>query len=118
MKLNQYPKKIAQLRQELLELELELESLTELVKSYEAEIEKTIAFDKELTNESQRKAKKVAMKADPTKDYYQLAQVLRKKREEREIKAIDLELIRNQFSLAKLEKRQEIAQLELNAQLA
>lgn len=111
MKLNQYPEAIASLQRQILELDQHIISLTESVKIFEAEIDKAIAFDSSLKNDAQRKAKKIEMQQSDG-DYYQSSRLLKETKEKRDSLAIDLELVRNCFTVAKLEKREAIATLE------
>ncbi len=69
-----------------------------------------IAFNKELKNEQQRKTKRLELKQEP--DYLQVKAALIEATEKRDKTVIQLNLLRNQFSVAKLEARQAIANLE------
>ncbi len=112
MQLTEYPEHIAKCRQRLITLTLTAESLAELLKAYEGEIKLKVAFDKNLKNEAQRKGKELELKGDPQGDYAQLSRELKQCREEKEMQECQLELLRNQFSVAKLELRKQIAELE------
>ncbi len=114
MKLNQYPEAIAKLQRQILDLDQNIISLAESVKIFEAEIDKAIAFDGSLKNDAQRKAKKIEMQQSDG-DYYQSSRLLKETKEKRDSLAIDLELVRNRFTVAKLEKREAIAKLEIEA---
>ena len=76
----------------------------------DGEIELKIAFNKELKNEQQRKTKRLELKQEP--DYLQVKAALTEATEKRDREVIQLNLLRNQFSVAKLEARQAIANLE------
>ena len=52
MNLNEYPSAIAKLQRSILEFDQNLIGLTESVKIFEAEIDKEIAFDPLLKNDS------------------------------------------------------------------
>ena len=69
-----------------------------------------IASNKELKNEQQRKTKRLELKQEP--DYLQVKAALTEATEKRDREVIQLNLLRNQFSVAKLEARQAIANLE------
>jgi len=114
MKLADYPAAIAHLQRQILDLDQNLIGLAESVKVFEAEIEKAIAFDSSLKNDAQRKARRIEMQQTDG-DYYQASRLLKEKKEQRELLAIELELLRNSFAIAKLERREAIAQLELAA---
>lgn len=111
MKLADYPQAIAKLQRQILDLDQSLISLSESVKIFEAEIDKAIAFDASLKNDTQRKAQRIQMQQTDG-DYYQSSLLLKQTKEKRDSLAIDLEFLRNQFSILKLEKREAIAQLE------
>ncbi|NES69361.1 MAG: hypothetical protein F6K24_31095 [Okeania sp. SIO2D1] len=113
MHLHEYPEAIALCRKRLISLELSVESLAELVKAYEGEIKLKVAFDQSLKNEAQRKAKELELRANPRGDYAQMNQELKQHREEKEMQECQLELLRNQFSLLKLELKKQIAELEI-----
>lgn len=77
-------------------------------------VSQAIAFDANLKNDAQRKAKRVELQQTDG-DFYQASLLLKQTKERRDLLAIDLELLRSQFALAKLEKREAIAQMELQA---
>lgn len=114
MNLNEYPQEIAKLQRSILEVDQNLIGLAESVKIFEAEIDKEIAFDALLKNDSQRKARRIELQQIDG-DFYQASRRLLQIREKRELLAIDLELLRNRFAITKLEKREAIAQMELQA---
>jgi hypothetical protein len=114
MKLSEYPAAIAQLQRQILDLDQNIIGLAESVKIFEAEIDKTIAFDSNLRNDAQRKARRIELQQTDG-DYYQASRLLKETKEKRELLAIELELLRNSFAIAKLERREAIAQLELAA---
>jgi hypothetical protein len=76
-----------------------------------AEIDTAIAFDTELRNDAQRKAKR--MELMNTAEYRKAVAILQMAQDERAEIEIDLSLLRNQFSVLKLEKRDAIATREL-----
>lgn len=114
MKLSGYPQAIAELQRQILDFDQSLIALSESVKIFEAEIDKVIAFDANLKNDAQRKARRIELQQTDG-DFYQASTMLKQTKEKRDLLAIDLELLRNSFALAKLEKREAIAQLELQA---
>lgn len=109
-----YPDAIAHLQRQILDLDQHLIGLVESVKIFEAEIDKEIAFDATLKNEAQRKARRIELQQTDG-DYYAASRLLKETKEKREMLAIELELLRNQFSILKLEKREAIARLEAEA---
>lgn len=114
MNLNEYPTAIAKLQRSILEFDQNLIGLVESVKIFEAEIDKEIAFDPLLKNDSQRKARRIELQQCDG-DFYQATLLLKQTKEKRDLLAIDLELLRNNFSVLKLDKREAIAQMELQA---
>jgi hypothetical protein len=117
MELNDYPQAIAKLQRELLELDQQIIGLTESVTIFLAEIDKQIAFDQTLKNDAQRKVKRIEMQqADP--DYYTASRQLKETQEKRALLDIDLQRLRNEFSVLKLERREAIASMELHASTA
>ena len=114
MNLNEYPTAIAHLQGQILEFDQSLIGLTESVKIFEAEIDKAIAFDLNLKNDSQRKARRIELQQTDG-DFYQASLLLKQTKEKRELLAIELELLRNNFSVLKLDKRFAIAQMELQS---
>lgn len=111
MQLKDYPQVIARLQRQILDLDQNLIGLAESVKIFEAEIDKAIAFDLTLKNDAQRKAKRIELQQTDG-DYYSASRLFKETKEKRELLAIELELVRNQFSILKLEKREAIAHLE------
>ena len=111
MKLADYPQKIAQLQRQILDLDQNIIGISESVKIFEAEIDKQIAFDATLKNDAQRKSRRIELQQTDG-DYYQSSCLLKQKKEQRELLAIELELLRNQFSILKLELREAIVRTE------
>lgn len=107
-----YPDAIARIQRQILDLDQHLIGLTESVKIFEAEIDKAIAFDVTLKNEAQRKARRIELQQTDG-DYYAASRLLKETKEKRETLAIELELLRNQFAILKLEKHEVIARLEV-----
>ncbi|MGK7895079.1 MAG: hypothetical protein AB4372_16025 [Xenococcus sp. (in: cyanobacteria)] len=110
LKLNQFPNKIAEAETKILGLAHQVTIHKENLSFMDGEIELAIAFNKELKNEQQRKTKRLELKQEP--DYLQAKASLTEATEKRDKAQIELNLIRNQFSVAKLEMRQKIANLE------
>lgn len=94
----------------LLKASIDVEVQTELLGFMDGEIEATIANDSSLKNEQMRKAKRLELQQQP--DYLQAKVALKEAKEDRDRLQIKLNLLRNQFSVAKLEARLQVAQLE------
>ncbi|NJN13187.1 MAG: hypothetical protein HC815_36815 [Richelia sp. RM1_1_1] len=114
MNLNEYPQLIAKLQTQLFNLDFAVEQAQTTLKQIEAEIDSNIAFDKELRNDSQRKAARITM-LDDHPNYWEQQEILSQIRAKREQVYIELGLRRNEFSVLKLERREAIARLELQA---
>ncbi len=110
MSLNQFPLKIAEAETKVLNLDRQVTIYKEQLSFMDGEIETAIALNKELKNEQQRKTKRLELKQEP--DYLQAKASLTEATEKRDREVIQLNLLRNQFSVAKLEARQAIANLE------
>ncbi|WNZ24719.1 hypothetical protein HJG54_18970 [Leptolyngbya sp. NK1-12] len=111
MRLIDYPIAIAQKQRELLQSEQHIRRLQDVVNRLTAEIDTTIAFDTDLRNDAQRKAKRLELMKAP--DYRRAATNLQMVQDQRAEIEIDLNLLRNQFSVLKLELRESIATREL-----
>ncbi|WP_088892776.1 hypothetical protein [Leptolyngbya ohadii] len=111
MKLIDYPIAIAEKQHQLLRAEQHVRRLQEILNRLTAEIDTTIAFDTSLKNDAQRKARRVElMGASGYRTAYVNLQMAQDERAEFEI---DLNLLRNQFGVLKLEKREAIASREM-----
>lgn len=110
MRLNEYPQAIALLEEKILVISREVEIQTELLSFMDGEIETVIASDSQLKNEQHRKAKRLELQQQP--DYLAAKSCLKEAKEQQARLAIKLNLLRNQFSVMKLEYRMRIASLE------
>jgi hypothetical protein len=111
MRLFDYPTAIAQQQRQLLQSEQHIRRLQDVLNHLTAEIDTAIAFDSTLKNDAQRKAKRVEMMASPA--YRKsLANLLMAQDKRTEIE-IDLNLLRNQLSVLKLEMRETITNREM-----
>lgn len=111
MRLIDYPAAIAQKQRELLQAEQHIRRLHDVLNRLTAEIDTSIAFDSDLRNDAQRKAKRIElMKAGEYRKAVANLQIVQDQRTEIEI---DLNLLRNQFSVLKLELRESLAAREL-----
>jgi hypothetical protein len=114
MNFNEYPQVIAKLQAEVFGLDLAIEQTYITIKQIEADIDSQVAFDATLRNDSQRKAKRQEL-LDEHSYYWEHQEILSQYRSKREQLFIELCLKRNEFSVLKLEKREAIARLELQA---
>lgn len=111
MRLLDYPSAIAEKQHQLLRAEQHTRRLQEILNRLTAEIDTSIAFDMSLKNDAQRKARRVELMGAPS---YRTAYVnLQIAQDERAELEIDLNLLRNQFGVLKLEKRETIASREM-----
>lgn len=115
--LQEMPRAIADLQQELTHLDLALSDQKQSVMFCLSAIDRKVANDKDLKNDTQRKARRAElMESDP--DYQQAARELRRLEILKSELDIDLALLLNLFSVRKLEARQAIAELERQSRLA
>lgn len=117
MQLNEYPQAIAKLQRQILKLDQTIMALQDTLAILSLEIEKQVVGDTSLTNDTKRKAKRLELQQSDL-DYAKAAIDLKTAQFERERLDIELHLLRNQFSLLKLEARREIAAMELHASSA
>lgn len=110
MQLNHYPDKLNQIEIQLLEARSMLEMLEDRLMAEDAEIRSAIANNKAYRNDAQRKAAEKEAKADQRGDYFQAKNRVKNHQVIVSQLEIDLKLWRDRFSVAKLEKRIEIAQ--------
>ena len=108
--LNKLPQAIADQSYKLLALDTQIRDAREIIAKFESEIDSAIAFG-EFKNDSQRKAAKAQMSAENA-ELQATLQTLRGLTEDRDQQAIELSLLRDRFSIAKLEARERIAKLE------
>lgn len=111
MKLIDYPAEIAEKQRQLLRTEQHIRRLQEIVNRLTAEIDTTIAFDNDLKNDAQRKAKRLELMS--MAEYRKAVANLLMAQDERAEIEIDTNLLRNQFSVLKLQLREAIAGREL-----
>ncbi len=111
MKLIDYPAEIAEKQRQLLRIEQHIRRLQEILNGLTAEIDTAIAFDSALKNDAQRKAKRLELMS--TTEYRKAVANLLMAQDERSEIEIDTNLLRNQFSVLKLQLREAIAAREL-----
>ncbi len=105
-----FPEAIAEAEKIILNINCQLDICKEQLWFMDAEIEAEIAGNKELKNEQQRKMKRLELQQEP--DYLDRKCQLKKIKEQLDRENIKLNLLRNQFTVAKLEARKAIADLE------
>jgi hypothetical protein len=108
MQLNEYPQAIAKLQGHILNLDQQIRTLNESAAVFLAVIDREIAFDLNLKNDSQRKAKRMEL-METKADYIEASLALKYAQDKRARLEIDLQLVHNQFSLLKLDRRRSPA---------
>jgi hypothetical protein len=111
MRLIDYPAAIADKQRQLLQAEQHVRRLQDILNRLTAEIDTTIAFDTDLRNDAQRKAKR--MELMKSGEYRKASTNLQIAQDQRVNLEIDLNLLRNQFSVLKLELRESLAAREM-----
>lgn len=114
MQLHEYPQAIALCEADLYTITVSIERTRKSISQIEVEIDTQIAFDCELKNDAQRKAKKAAM-LDQHTEHWEYKEFLENARSKEQTIITKLHLLRGEFSVLKLTKREEIARLELQA---
>lgn len=109
--LNKLPQAIADQHYKLLALDGMIRDARELISKFEAEIDAAIAFSDAFKNEAQRKAAKSQMMAEKT-ELVDTLEILRGLTEDRDKQSVEFNLLRDRFSIAKLEARERIAKME------
>lgn len=116
-KLENLPHAIALQERKVARLREQLKTLKEAIAREEAHIDKMIAFDPDLKNDAQRKARRAEL-LDESDILRDLRVSINKDEGRLRDAEIDLDLFRNQFTILKLQKREEIAERELAARAA
>lgn len=111
MNLNEYPKAIADLRLELVKSSRKIQTLKESVAFCLNAIDRAIAFNSDLKNDSQRKAKRAEL-METDGDYITAVTQLKAAEDVHAELEIELELLRNTFFVLKLDRREDIARQE------
>jgi len=112
MHLNEYPQAIAKLQHQLLDIDRKLTCQREQVAVCLNVIDRAIAFNGDLKNDSQRKAHRSEL-METDGDYITDLIQMKKLEDVRGSLEIDLRLLTNTFSILKLERRESIARLEM-----
>jgi len=109
MELNHYPGAIAQAAQRVNEVDSEIMAVQQLLNRVEGNADSRSAFDADLKNDLQRKARRFEVLLTD-REYQTATNTLMRLTAEKANALAHLEYLRNQFSVAKLETRRAIAQ--------
>jgi chromosome segregation ATPase len=116
MQISDYPGAIAQLQYQLLNLNQQIEKFSQSINRICNQFEMQIAFDPELKNDQQRKAKKTEL-IRQSGDYESLSSALAKETFKRSQIEIQLEQLKSEFAVLRLIKREAIAKLEASTEI-
>ncbi|MCA6509717.1 MAG: hypothetical protein IM596_07910 [Pseudanabaena sp. M051S1SP2A07QC] len=108
--LARFPQEIATLSYEVVNIGTKIRDLRSAIADIEAEIDSAITFG-DFKNDAQRKAAKAQMLKEHD-SFGELSKELQSLAEVQAMTEINLALIKNRFSIAKLEARERIAKLE------
>jgi hypothetical protein len=108
IQLSHYPSAITQAAQRVNELDSQIMAVQQLISREEGNAERVSAFDPDLKNDTQRKARRFEMLLT-NQEYQTAVNTLIRLTAEKANALAHLEYLRNQFSVAKLEARLEIA---------
>ena len=111
MKLSNFPHAIATAQQKLLNLGKDLTIVRNQLLLEENSIDQAIAFSSDFKNDSQRKTAKIQMLQESAL-YQSLTQNLADLTDKYNRVDINLQLVKNNFTVAKLEMRERIAKME------
>lgn len=109
LSLGQYPAAIAQAAQAVNEIEYRLAEARLHLASLEGNADRVVAFEANLKNDNQRKARRFEV-LQMNREYKHALDVLNRLTVEKGNAVARLEHLRNEFSVAKLELQQAIAQ--------
>ncbi|HEY9621243.1 MAG TPA: hypothetical protein V6C78_12785 [Crinalium sp.] len=109
MKLNEYPKAIAQAAQGINELDRQIAQLRQDIAHQEGRADLVVAFETTLKNDNQRRARRFEI-LDENPEYQALQFKLIHLATQKANAIAHLEYLRNQFSVARLEARSAIAE--------
>ena len=111
IKLEKYPIQIAELSKELVRVQNQQRRLSESLALIDNQIDRAIAFDTDLRNDSQRKAKSKELREESSQRA-ELSAQLQELGDRIRLLEIDIEYYRNEYRLRVLLLRQEVARLE------
>lgn len=113
MQLHDYPEAIAALQKKLLLQAQQVRELKTALVEMDAGIKYSVAFDTDLKNDRQRDACITELKS--AAGYQALMGELQEAQDQQTELEIELEFLHGQFTVAKLEARERIAQIEMQA---
>lgn len=107
------PEQISSIMRALLDVDLEIQDLklTQIL-PFERKIDREIAFDIDLKNEAQRRARRCELEENSA--YVEMLEHIARLESQKKILAIDVELLRMQFSRWKIEQKYMIASMALD----
>ncbi|HBB30431.1 MAG TPA: hypothetical protein DDZ80_22470 [Cyanobacteria bacterium UBA8803] len=108
MNLSQYPAAIAQATQAVNELDAQISAVHMTIDRLETNVDRKVAFESDLKNDSQRKARRFEL-LEVNLEYQHALNTLMRLTAQKANAVTHLEYLRNQFSVAKLEARLAIA---------
>lgn len=108
MNLSQYPGAIAQAAQTLNEVDAQMRAVQLNINRLEANVDQKIAFESNLKNDAQRKARRFEL-LEVNLEYQHALNTLMRLTAQKANAVAHLDYLRNQFSVAKLETRLAIA---------
>jgi hypothetical protein len=111
MNLSNFPHAIATAQQKLLNLGRDIAIVRNALLLEENSVDQTIAFSSDLKNDTQRKTAKTQMLQESTL-YQALTKNLADLTDKYNRADINLQLVKNNFTVAKLEMRERIAKME------
>jgi hypothetical protein len=111
MNLSNFPHAIATAQQKLLNLGRDITIIRNALLLEENSIDQAIAFSSDFKNDSQRKTAKAQM-LNESNLYQSMTKQLNDLTEQYNRADINLQLVKNNFTVAKLEARERIAKLE------
>ncbi len=109
MQLNNYPAAIAQAAERVNEIDSQLIAVQQQINRFEANADRVAAFDMDLKNDAQRKARRFEVLLI-NQEYQKAVDTQIQLTAQKANSIAHLEYLRNQFSVAKLETRLTIAQ--------
>lgn len=108
LSLEQYPDAIADIRREIVQLEGKLLQKTQIVSDFEAQVSGEVDFDENFRNDRQRKAEQ-ARRLSLNIDYQTAMQHLMAAKIAKSLKEVELERLRNLFTVSVLLTKERIA---------
>ncbi|MBO3461972.1 hypothetical protein G7B40_029695 [Aetokthonos hydrillicola Thurmond2011] len=109
MQLSDYPGAISQAAQRVNEIDSQLMAVQQQINRFEGNADRIVAFDIDLKNDSQRKARRFEVLL-VNQEYQTAIDTLNRLTAEKANAIAHVEYLRNQFSVFKLEARRAIAQ--------